>query len=117
MIVGASDAASRRASAERFEDAAAAEDLIAERQHHALPRRHRALRAAELHADPLTVERLDHGRHVVAAIADADGRLERPVVRGVAGTHETRSATSPRRDSSSCGPTITRFAAASTSTT
>ena len=55
------------------------------RQHHALPRRHRALRAAELHADPLPVERLDHGGHVVASIPDADGCLERPVVRGVAG--------------------------------
>src|SRR4029077_12950536 len=52
-------------SAERFEDTAAAQHLVAGIHHDALPRSHRALLAAELHADPLAVERLDHRRHVV----------------------------------------------------
>src|SRR5207342_1996956 len=71
-------------SAERVDDPAAAEELLAPVHDGALTGRDAALRRPEL--DPSRVpERLDHGRDVVAPVADPNLRLEGHRGRGLAG--------------------------------
>jgi hypothetical protein len=61
--------------AERVDDPAAAEELLASVHDGALTGRDAALRRAELDPDRVP-ERRDHGRDVVAPVADPNLRLE-----------------------------------------
>src|SRR5262245_14176004 len=60
------------------DDPAAAQELVTAIDDHALARGHAALRRPELGPEALAV-RLDHSRHVLAAVSDPDLGLERAV--------------------------------------